>query len=56
MHDAGNPEPALCDRLERWGGEGGRRGLRRKGTHACPWPTHVDVRPMYGKTRQNIAK
>ena len=52
MYDAGNPKPALCDRLERWGGEGSGRGLRGRGH------MHAHGRPMWmcGENCQNITK
>jgi len=32
MSDTGNAKLVLCDNLEGWGGEGGRRGFQREGT------------------------
>ena len=43
MYEAGNPKPALSDNLEEWDGEGGRREVKREGTHVCLWLIHVDV-------------
>ena len=36
MYDTGNPKLVLCDKLEGWGGEGCRRGVRRaRNMYAC---------------------
>ena len=50
--EAGHPKPVLCDNLEGWSGEGGRRGFKRKGTHVCLWPIYTE----YGKNHHNIVK
>ena len=34
MYDAGIPKPVLCENLEGWSGEGGRRGVQ-KGGDSC---------------------
>ena len=42
LYDAGNPRLVLCDNLEGWGGEGGRREVQ-EGRDIYLWLTHVDV-------------
>ena len=36
MYDAGHPKLVLCDSLERWGGEGGRRRVQDVGDTCIP--------------------
>ena len=44
MYDAGHPKPGLCDNLDRWGGEGGGRGVPEgESTRVYLWPIHTDV-------------
>ena len=43
MYDARNPKSVLCDNLEGWHGDGGRRSVRREGTYVYLWLVHVDV-------------
>ena len=42
MHEAGQSKPVLWDDPERWGGEGGGKGIQ-DGTHVHPWLIQVDV-------------
>ena len=36
MCDAENAKPVLCDSLEGWGGQGGRKGFQERGdTRMC---------------------
>ena len=50
LHDAGSPNPVLCDSLEHWDGvgwggmgqEGGGR-FKTEGTYVHLWLIHVDV-------------
>ena len=43
MYATGDTKLVLCDNLEGWGGEGGRRGVLEGGTHVCLWLIHADV-------------
>ena len=36
MYDAGQPKPELCDKLEGWGGERGRKGASGWGDTCVP--------------------
>ena len=36
MYDRGNPKPVLCDNLEGWEGEGGRREAQEGGVISIP--------------------
>ena len=50
-HEAGHSKSVLWDNPERWGGEGGMRGVQDGGTHVHPWLIHVNVwqKPQYYK-------
>ena len=43
LHEAEHPKLVLWDNPEGWGREGGGREAQDGGTHAYPWPIHVDV-------------
>ena len=43
MHEAWHTNPVLWDNPERWGGEGGGRGIQDGETHVHQWLIHVDV-------------
>ena len=52
MHEAGQSKLVHWDNPEGWDGEGGGRGDSGRGTHAHPWPSHVNIRqkpPQYCK-------
>ena len=36
MCDGGNPKLVICDSLERWGGEGGEKGVQEGGDTCMP--------------------
>ena len=36
MHEAGHPKPVLWENPERWGGEGGERGIQDRGDTCAP--------------------
>jgi len=43
MCKSGHPRSVLCDNLEGWGGEEGRRGFRREGTCVYLWPIYTAI-------------
>ena len=51
-HEAGHPEPVLCDNLDGWGVEGGA-GEFRRGGHMYP---HGWFMLLYGKSHHNVVK
>ena len=43
-YDTGHPKSVLCDNLEAWSGERGRRRIKDGGeTHVCRWQIHTHV-------------
>ena len=52
VHEAGHQKLVLCDNLEGWGGEGGRRGVQER-RHMCAYGQFV---LMYDKTHHIIVK
>ena len=52
VHEAGNPKWVLWDNPDRWGGEGGGKGVQ-DGGHMC---THGLFISVYGKNHHSIVK